>query len=316
MLKKELLNLLCCPDCHGNLIPKKNKLVCNSCQEEYTLMKDIPILIPKSMPDDVKLSQQKWDWDYKVKIDKKNTVNLKKAYELTYSDPEFNYIGSIFRSFKNKKYLEIGCGTFFVGQRIAKLGSFAVGIDYSINALKLAKFYLENEGIKNYLLVCGDISKMPFKDNTFDLIYGGGVLEHFKNTLQVVKENYRVLKKGGIAFNTVPQLNLGSLTYRQIWGNIPYAPILKQLAEFVHLKLLKGRRMIYGYEYSFTKSKIKDIFRKAKFLNKNMEVANFRVPLLFEYIRVPIFRKIAILLASSNLFWPVIYIKAKKKDDQ
>lgn len=312
MFKKECIGFLCCPDCRGGLSLEDKHLICKKCERQYSLIEGIPILLPKSMPDDVKLSQQKWDLDYKVKIDKKNTLNLKKAYELTYLEPEFKYLGSIFKSVRNKKYLEIGCGTFFVGQKLAKQGMFAVGIDYSLNALRLAKFYLEQEGINNYFLVCGDITKMPFKDNSFHLIYGGGVIEHFKNTLQVVKENYRVLRKGGIAFNTVPQLNLGSLTYRQIWGNIPNAPILRELAEFIHLKLLKGSRMIYGYEYSFTKSKMTDIFRKARFLKKNIEVANFRVPLLFEYIKIPIVKKVAILLASSNLFWPVIYIKAKK----
>ncbi len=312
MFKKEFLDFLCCPDCRGDLELKNKTLICKSCNSKYFIIGDTPILLPSSMANDVRLSQQKWDLDYKVKIDKKNTLNLKKAYKSTYSDPEFSYIGGIFRSFRNKKYLEIGSGTFFVGQRIAELGAFVVGIDYSVNALRLAKFYLEEEKIENYLLICGDITRMPFKDNTFDLLYGGGVIEHFKDTIGIVKENYRVLKKGGVAFNTVPYLNLGSLTYRQVWGNIPNAPVLKEIAEFVHIRMLKGRRMIYGYEYSFTKSKMKDIFKKAKFLNKNIEVANFKVPLLFEYIRIPLFKKIAISLANSNLFWPVIYIKAKK----
>jgi len=312
MFKIEYLKFLCCPDCREKLILKSGGLFCKLCKNEYQIIENIPVLLPRSMASDVKLSQLKWDLDYKIKIKNRDKQNLKKAYESTYSEPEFKYLGSIFKSLRNKKYLEIGCGTFFVGQKLAKQGMFVVGIDYSLNALRLAKFYLKQEGINNYFLVCGDITKMPFKNNVFDLLYGGGVIEHFKDTAGVVKENYRVIRKGGIAFNTVPNLNLGSLTYRQVWGNIPNAPVLKQIAELIHVKILKGRRMIYGYEYSFTKGQLKRIFKKAGFSEKNIEVGKFEVPLLFEYIRNNLVRKIAFFMANSNLFWPVLYIKAKK----
>lgn len=312
MFKKELLPLICCPDCRGDLVIKNNGLFCKNCSITFPVKDGIPVLLPSSMKNDVKLSMGKWDTDYKKKIDRKKMLELKSNYEKTYSAPEMKYLRNAFGSFKNKKYLEIGSGTFFIGQKLAKEGSFVTGIDFSMNALLLAKFYLDEEKISNYLLVCGDVTKMPFKDNAFDVLYGGGVIEHFKDTVGVVKENHRVLKKGGVAFNTVPYLNLGSLTYRQAWGNIPNAPILRNIAELVHMRLLKGRRMIYGYEYSFTKGKLRNIFLKAGFTNSNIEIEKFEVPLLFEYIKVDLLKKAATHLANSNLFWPVLYIKSKK----
>lgn len=291
---------------------KKNSLFCKNCGIGYPIKDGIPVLLPSSMKNDVKLSMNKWDMDYKKKIDKKKMLELKRNYEKTYSSPELKYLKNAFGSYKNKKYLEIGSGTFFIGQKLAKLGAFAVGIDFSFNALRLAKFYLGEEKIDNYLLVCGDVTKMPFKDNIFDILYGGGVIEHFKDTVSVVKENHRVLKKGGVAFNTVPYLNFGSLTYRQVWGNIPNAPVLRNIAEIVHMKLLKGRRMIYGFEYSFTKGKLRKIFLKSGFSDDNIEIEKFEVPLLFEYIKFNFLKKIAANLANSNLFWPVLYIKSKK----
>src|SRR3989344_361333 len=312
MFKKELTSIICCPDCRGDLMLKNSSLFCKNCYRKFPIKYNIPILLPKSMNSDVKLSMGKWDTDYKKKIDKKRMRALKQSYEDTYYYSELSYLRKTVESFENIIYLEIGSGTFFLGQKLARMGAFVVGIDFSVNALHLAKFYLAEEKIKNYLLVCGDIAKMPFKDNVFDLLYGGGVIEHFKDTVGVVKENHRVLKKGGVAFNTVPYLNLGSLTYRQAWGNIPNAPILRNVAEFVHMKLLKGRRMIYGYEYSFTKSKLRKIFLKSGFSNHNIEIEKFEVPLLFEYITINLLKKIATFMANSNLFWPVLYIKSKK----
>ncbi len=313
MFKEEYVKFLCCPECRGNLVLKNKKLKCVKCQLDYPIVNNVPVLLPSSMAKDVKLSLEKWDDEYKKTVNKKELMGLKRGFQNTYLDSNMKYIKRNFASLKNKKYLEIGCGPFFVGQELAKMGSFVVGIDYSVNALRLAKFYLDEEKIKNYLLVCGDISKMPFKENTFDLLYGGGVIEHFKDTVGVVKENYRVLKAGGVAFNTVPYLNLGSLTYRQVWGNIPNAPVLKQIAEFVHIKIFKSRRMIYGYEYSFTKRQLRKIFKESGFKKSNIDVNRLEVPLLFEYFKFDILRKIARFVASStDLFWPGLYILAKK----
>lgn len=312
MFKKEYLGLLCCPDCMGELFLRDKHLICKQCKRQYFVINDIPILLPLSMRNDIKLSQKKWDAEYIKNVNRKEALKLKEGFKNIYLESHMIYFRKLSKSSENKRYLEIGCGPFFMGQELAKLGAFVVGIDYSINALKLAKFHLKNEKIENYLLVCGDISRSPFKNNVFDLLYGGGVIEHFKDTTGVVKEIYRILVKGGVAFNTVPNLNLGSLTYRQIWGNIPNAPILKELAELIHVKLLKGRRMIYGYEYSFTKKKLRKIFLESGFANNNIEIDKFEVPLLFEYIRINLLKKAAAFMANSNLFWPVLYIRSKK----
>ncbi len=51
MLSKELLRVLACPKCKGDLIEKNNKLVCKDCKEEYEIRDGIPILIPKELRD-------------------------------------------------------------------------------------------------------------------------------------------------------------------------------------------------------------------------------------------------------------------------
>lgn len=312
MFKIEYLKFLCCPDCRGELELKSETLICKSCSNNYPIVESIPVLLPKSIADDVKMSREKWEKEYRRTIDKKKMTKLKNGFKKTYLDSAMKYFNKILKSLKAKRYLEIGSGPFFIGQELAKLGIFAVGIDYSLGATKLAQAYLKEEKIDNYLLVCGDITKMPFKDNVFDLLYGGGVIEHFKDTKSVVKENYRVLKRDGLAFNTVPCLNVGSLTYRQVWGNIPNVPVLRGIAEFVHVKLLKGKHMTYGYEYSFTKANLQKIFQNAGFRKENIEIERFEVPLIFEYIKSKILKNIATKIARSDLFWPVVYIKSIK----
>lgn len=47
MLKKELLDILCCPKCKGNLLyePDQNTLTCKQCGKVYAIKNDIPIML-------------------------------------------------------------------------------------------------------------------------------------------------------------------------------------------------------------------------------------------------------------------------------
>lgn len=47
MLKKELLDVLCCPKCKADLKyePDKNTLTCKECGKVYRIENDIPIML-------------------------------------------------------------------------------------------------------------------------------------------------------------------------------------------------------------------------------------------------------------------------------
>ena len=47
MLKKELLEILCCPKCKGDLeyAREKNVLTCKKCSKVYQIKNDIPIML-------------------------------------------------------------------------------------------------------------------------------------------------------------------------------------------------------------------------------------------------------------------------------
>ncbi len=50
----------------------------------------------------------------------------------------------------------------------------------------------------------GDVTRLPFEDNTFDCIVTSEVLEHIQNDVVAISEFYRVLKPGGTLAATVP----------------------------------------------------------------------------------------------------------------
>jgi SAM-dependent methyltransferase len=52
--------------------------------------------------------------------------------------------------------------------------------------------------------LCGDIMKLPYRDNSFDFLTALDVLEHIKDDEHVISEISRVVKKHGIVIITVP----------------------------------------------------------------------------------------------------------------
>ena len=51
----------------------------------------------------------------------------------------------------------------------------------------------------------GNALKMPFPDESFDIVFHQGLMEHFKDYLPLIKENARVLEKDGLIVIDVPQ---------------------------------------------------------------------------------------------------------------
>jgi hypothetical protein len=47
MVKQELLDILCCPKCKGDLVykPEKSTLTCKKCGKVYKVNDDIPIML-------------------------------------------------------------------------------------------------------------------------------------------------------------------------------------------------------------------------------------------------------------------------------
>lgn len=103
-----------------------------------------------------------------------------------------------------KKMLECGCGQATVSRYMAIRGYDCTMLDYSNQALTLAKESFTKDSLKGEF-VLGDMNSLPFADNEFDLVYTGGVLEFFANIKEPIREIVRVLKPGGLfVVNVVP----------------------------------------------------------------------------------------------------------------
>lgn len=94
-------------------------------------------------------------------------------------------------------------GAVGLGQLAARMkaqGLEVTGIDYSIDA---ALHVRRTSGIG---VVVGDLTKMPFRNDSFDGATSGETLEHLDDDSAAVNEFARVLRRGGLCIATVPAM--------------------------------------------------------------------------------------------------------------
>jgi SAM-dependent methyltransferase len=97
-----------------------------------------------------------------------------------------------------KAVLEVGGGTGTDGRQLAKRAARYVDADLSFNSLSIAKdgfAALDCRGA----FVQSDAERLPFCDESFDLVFSHGVLHHTPDTEEAIREVHRVLRPGGRA---------------------------------------------------------------------------------------------------------------------
>lgn len=157
-----------------------------------------------------KMKKSTSDWESYWKT--RNLNPLKRRNKLTtYQIPVYNSIKDIIKQKKIKNLLSAGSGHDIISYNLQKKNKNSLDItilDISNEVLELNKTLFNRENLKAKF-VKADMFKMPFKDNSFDLVFNTGVLEHFpkKDQIKMVKETIRVLKPEGYFVTANPSDN-------------------------------------------------------------------------------------------------------------
>tara|TARA_Y100000389_G_scaffold171954_1_gene179974 strand:- start:2179 stop:3033 length:855 start_codon:yes stop_codon:yes gene_type:complete len=115
----------------------------------------------------------------------------------------FSEIISKTNSFNNgKRVLEIGCGRGSLSCYFSDAGYDCTLVDLSKKILSVAKKIFKKNKLKAKFKL-GDANNLDFPDNSFDIIFSIGLLEHFENVKVTLAEQIRVLDKGGIWFGYI-----------------------------------------------------------------------------------------------------------------
>ncbi len=104
---------------------------------------------------------------------------------------------------KSLKILDVGCGTGGNLEMLKKFGA-AEGVDVSEDALAFCR----QKGLK---VEKGLAEKMPFANESFDVVTALDVIEHLDDDVAGLREMFRVLKTGGKTLIFVP-------AFMFLWG--------------------------------------------------------------------------------------------------
>ena len=112
--------------------------------------------------------------DYKI---------IAKSYNELYYSEQLNKVKLIIKilNIKKEKVLDVGCGTAFY----SKLFKDYTGIDQSKEMLKQS----------NAKVIYGNGEKLPFKDNSFDIVISISAIHNFKDPIKGINEMKRVRLK-------------------------------------------------------------------------------------------------------------------------
>lgn len=110
----------------------------------------------------------------------------------------------------NSVLLDIGCNGGFLTSKIAEQAGNADIVVLDLDRDSVA------HACRSYSLagLVADGCRLPFKNDSFDLITCLEVLEHVPEPGQIVEESFRCLKKGGRLIVLVPN---STLLFRLIW---------------------------------------------------------------------------------------------------
>lgn len=110
---------------------------------------------------------------------------------------------------KDKRVLDAACGEGYGADILAKYASEVIGIDICQESIEWAA---QNYTKENLEFQISSIEKLPFSDNSFDVVVSFETIEHVNEEIQnsFLKEIARVLKKDGVLLISTPNKEVTS----------------------------------------------------------------------------------------------------------
>ena len=170
-------------------------------------------------------------------------------YKAIYNSTE-DFFHFLKKNSSNSNILDYGCG---IGSSLKKVIEFnpkkITGIDISDISIQKAKKMIKATN-SNVTLLVDNCEKTKFGDNTFDIVYGTGILHHL-NIEICLKEIHRILKPGGKflfiePLGTNPLINL----YRKLTPksrSIDEHPLVGKDFNLIKNKFVNSKVKHYGF---------------------------------------------------------------------
>jgi ubiquinone/menaquinone biosynthesis C-methylase UbiE len=103
-----------------------------------------------------------------------------------------------FEKFHNARLLEVGCGMGTDLLQFARGGAHCFGVDLTPRSVEITRHRFKLYDAQGTFMI-SDGERLPFRNESFDVVYSNGVLHHTPDTAGAIREVHRVLRPGGTA---------------------------------------------------------------------------------------------------------------------
>jgi SAM-dependent methyltransferase len=135
--------------------------------------------------------------------------------QLLYQRHVFAYEYVLTRMPPAQAVLDVGMGDGYGSLMLANAGHDVTGVDADAPTVAAARARHEAGGLR-FLAYDGD--RLPFDDETFDVVTAMQVIEHVETDVAFVQELRRVLKRGGRCWLTTPNRPFRVENDRPVWN--------------------------------------------------------------------------------------------------
>jgi len=218
-----------CPDCKSRLRFSDNSIECLKCNAFFVYKEGIYHLLPRALSGHDQEQRVVFDT---VAAGYDQYLNSQPFYTLIRD----NYVYPFWLKddFHNKAVLDIGCGTGWASAKVLSKAGLLVNLDISLGNIEYAHQRLNAH---HSIFVQADMKRLPFSDDSFDIVICFWALHHIEDARIVIREIKRVLRKNGVFLGIEPNPKYSWVEY---WADTMRLPrFFKEKASKLHRKIQK-----------------------------------------------------------------------------
>jgi len=156
----------------------------------------------------------------------------------------------------DEKLLDIATGGGHTANAFAPLVEKVTALDLTQEMLLAAEKFVTGNGNQNVTFIKGDAEKLPFLNDSFDVVTCRIAPHHFPHIQQFITEVFRVLKSGGqflLDDNVVPEDDIYDQFYNKIekWRDYSHFRAWKK-SEWIHMLESAGFEIFEWHRFEKT----------------------------------------------------------------